>query len=469
MQTGSQTDMSIDRRSFIAQTSAGLAALLVAPGQWRIQTPARKKRQYEFRPYRAGETLGPVMQVTPRDGFYVNTYYDVQPWSPSGRYIAVTRLPYQDQVTVLGDEAEACVIDLQEQTIETLYTTRSWGYQLGASLRWGESDRYLYTNDVVTSGEPGERTRTVCVRIDRQTGETTAFGGPMYDIDPTRETAVGPRAELLNVTQYAYSTPARSKESIETLPPGAASGEGIWQSRPGSEKQLLVSLEEAAGALPSRDYYDGGTLYFFHTKYNPQGERLLLVLRGIFPDSVDGKGGNNPVLLSSSRDGGDLRVAVSRELWARGGHHPTWHPDGQRVLMNLTPPGEDTMRFCLIEPDGSNLEVLTEAFTGSGHPTVTPDTRHLLTDAYPFEPAATEDGEVPIRLIDLEEGEERTVCTIFTDVFSGREDYGSFRSWGPGKLDAHPSWNRDYSKVCFNGAPDGRRQVFITDLSDVLA
>ena len=134
--------------------------------------------------------------------------------------------------------------------------------------------------------------------------------------------------------------------------------------------------------------------------------------------------------------------------------------------MNLTPPGpEDTLRFCLFEPDGSGFRILSKNFVGSGHPTVTPETRYVLSDAYPFEPMATDAGEVPIRLIDLEAEEERTVCTIFTDV--GRF-YDVRRYWGPSKLDAHPVWNRDFAQVCFNGAPEGTRQVLIADLRDIV-
>ncbi len=50
-----------------------------------------------------------VTRVTPEDGFYVHTYYDVCPFSPSGRYLLCSRLPYQDRPPVHGDTADTAL------------------------------------------------------------------------------------------------------------------------------------------------------------------------------------------------------------------------------------------------------------------------------------------------------------------------------------------------------------------------
>ncbi len=461
------------RRDFLYRTGAGLGALLVAPGCWSLGRSRRDERVYDFQPYRPGETLGPVVQVTPEDGFYGNTYYDIQPWSPSGRYLAVTRFPYQDRVTILGDQAEVCVIDLERRSIRTLHRTGAWGYQLGANLHWGATDRYLYTNDVILRDDG--RSHTVAVRIDLETGDRTAFTGPMMDVVPKPDgggVALGPRMELLNTSQYSYGTPARSENEVETLPPGAAADEGLWETRlvSGAPTRLLLSLADLAALLPNREWYRGGTFYIHLVKLNQQQDRMLMVMRCLFPPEATAvrpeTRGRNSVLLTARTDGSEQKLAVPRERWEEGGHHPTWHPDGRRIVMNLTPPGpDDTLRFCLFDYRGEGFTVLSDRFVGSGHPTVTPDTRYLLSDSYPFEPMAAGNGEVPIRLIELREQKEHTVCTVFTDFES---IYDSKRYWGVTKLDAHPVWNRDFKQICFNGAPNRTRQVFIADLSGFL-
>lgn len=36
------------------------------------------------------------------------------------------------------------------------------------------------------------------------------------------------------------------------------------------------------------------------------------------------------------------------------------------------------------------------------------------------------------------------------------------------RLDGHPTWDRYFNKLVFQAAPDGKRQVFVADLSNVI-
>ena len=67
------------RSTFIQKTSAGLSAIMIAPGLWSFVPKKGTKRSYKFRAYRPGRFLAPVTCVTPDDGFYVHTFYDVVP------------------------------------------------------------------------------------------------------------------------------------------------------------------------------------------------------------------------------------------------------------------------------------------------------------------------------------------------------------------------------------------------------
>ncbi len=117
------------------------------------------------------------------------------------------------------------------------------------------------------------------------------------------------------------------------------------------------------------------------------------------------------------------------------------------------------MRLVTVRHDGADFQLVSRTMPGSGHPSFDRTMRWILTDSYTGEPMVLANGEVPLRLIDPRADTERTVATIFT---LGRQENNLLR------LDPNPAWSRDGKQVCFNGAPDGRRQVFIADIGSLL-
>ncbi len=437
----------MNRRKFF-RTSAGLLAAALMPGVWSCQRQISKKKKFKFKPYKPGETFVPVVQVTPDDGFYVHTYYDVCSISPSQRYLAATKLPFQDRLPVLGDTAEVCIIDLEEQTIETVYTTKCWGYQVGANLNWGTTDRYLYTNDVIDNV-------AVCVRIDLETDKVKAFAGPKYFIAPDESCVIGFPLELLDITQQGYGVPPKEPLKFQKLPPGAAEDEGLWRTDlKTNEKRLLVSLADCAKLVPEPPPKKGGTFYFWHSKFNRQGTRIMQVLRCLFPD---GWGRRNVNVFTFNTDGSSIRRTQSFPIWGHGGGHPNWHPDGIHLIRNLKPDGKND-RLCKIPYDGSDYIILSEKIDGGGHPTIEPSEKYMITDKIHFDGVQ----KVTIRLIDLIAEDEEAVCTIPTI------NRKNLLSDNVNRFDGHPFWSRDFKKVCFQAAPEGKRQLFLADLSDVI-
>ena len=155
-------------------------------------------------------------------------------------------------------------------------------------------------------------------------------------------------------------------------------------------------------------------------------------------------------------DGSNIRVAIPDSQWRKGGNHPNWCPDGEHLTMNLNLHG-DAMRFVRARYDGSGLGTLNDSLVGSGHPTMHPDGRHILTDAYCREPVAFGDGTTPIRWLDLHSGEEKHLVRIRTlPDFQGKRNEL--------RVDPHPAWDRDFKRIAFNACPHGKRKVFVAEL-----
>ena len=437
----------MNRRKF-TRTSAGLLATAIAPGVWSCQRPpavAKAKKTFEFATVRPGEFPVPITRVTPDDGFYVHTYYDVCPFSPSQRYLAVTKLPYQDHNAVFGDTAEVCVIDLEAHTIETVYTTKSWGFQTGANVNWGATDKHLFTNDVIGD-------RAVCVRIDLETGETKAFAGSLYHIAPDESCVISFPLELLDITQPGYGVPSKDPKNPQKLPPGAAKDEGVWRTDlKTNERRLLVSLADIAAKLPGPLPRNDGTFYFWHSRFNPQGTRIHQITRCIFPDK---QGGENSTVFTFNADGSDIRFLPTDPVWGLPGGHPNWHTDGDHLIRNLPIDGKPN-RLCQWKSDGSEFTVLNQKVEVGGHPRIEPAGKLVVTDAFPRENGVQ---HVALRLIDIKSGDEEKLCSLPT-VDRDRSPAAVLR------LDGHPNWTRDFKKVIFQAAPEGSRQLFVADLS----
>jgi len=425
------------------RTSAGFGALMVAPGFWSLTTEKGNKKQFKFREYRKGRFLAPVTCVTPDDGFYLHTFYDVVPWSPSQQYLAVTKFPYQQKTPRWNDIAEVCVIDLKNETIETVYKTKAWSFQLGANVQWGStSDRFLYCNDIIDE-----------------------------------KTVASANLLTMNVHQYGYAVPDRIYGKPAMFSKEDMTREGLWQTDLETNKtKLLVSfpqfLDKVEGPQEDLEYYKNSTLYCFHTKYNKQGTRIMQVLRGLIGDK-----GRDASLFTFNTDGSDIKQCLSRNHWNQkarfggGGNHPNWHPDGEHIVMNCIPRwlGYEDMLFCQFKFDGSDFKVLSEQHLGSGHPSVNANSTYLLADTYPKQKwVPSPKGKVPIRLLNLNTDEEQMICSIATDVGNKGQAYKKGEPGSHYKLDPHPVWSHDYKKVCFNGAPEGRRQVYIADLTEIL-
>lgn len=435
------------RRRFLA-ASAALAAMPWPRVAWAIQNRFSKPKQFAFKPYRRSKTLAPIKKVTPDDGFYVHTYYDVCPFSPSQRYLAVTRLPYQDRIPVLGDQAEVCVIDLEEASIQRVYTTRSWGFQTGTMAQWGATDRHLFTNDVVEG-------KAVCVRIDLKTGQTLAYPGPMYHIAPDESSVIGFPLELLDITQRGYGVPPKNPDEPAKLPPGASKSDGLWKTDLRTKQtSLIASLADVAAKVPQPPPEEGGTYYFWHSKFNRQGTRIMQVLRCLLPS---GDGGVNTMVFTLRPDGSDIRYAPGTPIWGAKGGHPNWHPDGKHLIRVLRVDGR-TPRLCKFRYDAKDFTVMSEKILGGGHPSFEGKGRYIVTDEF----HGSRPQMVSIQLIDMQAEQVATVCSMPTLRRGKQLDYQ------PHRLDGHPVWSRDYKQVCFQAAPDGKRQLYIADLSKLV-
>ena len=430
-----------------------------------------------FPRYLEHDPLVPVFCLTPGSKPAIHRFFDTSPISPSGRYLVVTEFPFEDRVPAPGDHADVVVIDLVMGVEVYRSATAAWDTQLGAQAQWGKTDTDLFFNrmDSTTWIPFG-------VRVDILGQSERKLQHTVYMVSPDGDHALSPCLRRIAHVQPGYGVIVRDLSRLKHS--GASSSDGIHiiDTRTG-ESRLLVSLAEIVAAQPETfediDLGTGG-FYGFHVKWNPQGTRIMFVIRW-----VGDNGRRESYLITCDRDGGNIHTAIDAATW-RGGHHPNWCPDGETIVMNLverkprsllTPvkrflekatrkassklkvdfrltSNDEVLRFALFKYDGSNFRYVGKPHRGSGHPTMCPGQTHVLTDAYPREPVSYVDGSVPIRRVGIDGAHAQELVRIdATPTINGPKSAL--------RIDPHPAWTRDNSAIVFNGAVNGSRRVFI--------
>jgi len=407
-----------------------------------------------FEAYTEFDPSVPVWCITPPElSGCIHRFFDTSPVSPSGRYVALTRLPDETGPPGPGEEGEVVLVDLETGEVEVVACTRGFDTQLGAQTQWGRTDEELYFNDMDT-----EDWRPYAVRLDPRSGTRTELDGPVYMVSPDGTKLASPCLLRAALTQGGYGViaPPTAIPHNET----ADRQDGLYLTDAKSGKcSLFVSFAEIRDGLDEvREDLEGGpgALYGFHVKWNPQGTRLMFVIR--WRPTRDRK--LRAYVVTMNADGSDIRLAMPASVWARGGHHPNWCPDGEYILQNLKVDGAG-LQFVQYRYDGSDLHVLGPGVVGGGHPTMHPDGRHILTDAYLHESVAFGDGTTPIRWVDIEAEADETLVRIRTLPL----EEGPLRVL---RVDPHPAWDRDFRRVVFNACPDGKRRVYLADPSSLV-
>lgn len=417
----------------------------------------------KFPRYREFDPKVPVWCVTPDVGGCIHRFFDTPPISPSGRYLAVFRFPFEDRQPEPGEAGSVVIVDLKLGTERVVAETCGWEPQMGANINWGGSDNELFFNDVDTNTWDA-----FAWRLDPLSGRKRRMEGTVYHASPDGRFLISANLRSMCRTQPGYGV--RVPEKFIPRHVGAADDDGFFLTDTASGKcRLFVSIRELlskASPPAAIDNYDNLEIYGFHSKFSPLGNRLMLSVR-YFPSN--GKPRLNMFLedfysvryawFTIGIDGSGIACAVGPEHWEKRGHHATWFPDGEHISMNLDLEREGDMRLVRVRYDGSDLRKILPDTVGTGHPTVHPDMRHIITDTYEYEPVAFGDGTVPLRWIDMRDGGETNLVRINVQQYSDDRVM---------RVDPHPAWDRSWRYVTFNGFVGGTRRVFIADMSGVI-
>lgn len=410
----------------------------------------------------------PLWCCTPKVGRCLHRFFDTSPISPDGRHLAVFRMPFEDRLNRPGERGEVVLIDLRDGGERVVATTAGWEPQMGCNLNWA-GNRHLVFNDVDTDAWIPQ-----LMKVDIGSGRQERSVGGVYQVSPDGRSAAATSMEKMRRTQLGYGVLVPDDRSQRNV--GAREDDGLFITNlANGQRQLIVSLADTVEHTPelrglTKEALDSWEIYGFHTKWSPPGDRLIFTVRRYRHEgksrfnAFNRRTQNAPVrfdVFTCRPDGSELRNALPAHRWDRGGHHVNFFPDGQRLSANLRLKANEPLSLIEAGIDGSGFRKIVASIPGSGHPTVHPDGRHVLTDTYAHEDLSFGDGSVPLRWIDIRAGTEWMLLRTASRVVP--ENDRALR------VDPHPAWDRSWRWVVFNGTDGGNtRRVFLADMSRLL-
>lgn len=432
--------------SFFPQS---LLAILLAAMFLRVGSPGTGNYGFPGK-NGSGDREIPIRKVA--SGKIIHRFHDTSPISPSGRYIALFRIPFEDRYPKAGEGGDVVLVDLKSGKETFIEKSFGWEMQVGANVQWGATDHELFYNQVDTL-----TWKAYTVAYDPIRKTSRKWEGATFMVTPDGKKAAGHNMVNSVYAQSGYGVIL--PESFRQRNVGLVENDGIFVTDVATGKpRMITSLKRmfdeakpAVGVSNPGDYQ----VYGFKAMWNAQGTRLMTCLL-FYPKS----GGRRKVaVLTMKPDGSDIRTAVTTRQYEKGGHHMAWMPDGDHFSMNLEVDSTSNgLEIVTVRYDGSGL---TKVFApGSGHPSFHPKGLPLIiTDAYRNETSVTrDDGFVPIRLMNTKTGKETVIARVrVPDVKDN-----SFR------MDAHPTWDRSGRYVIYNGYDDNDRGVYVADLKSII-
>ncbi|MBT5832950.1 MAG: hypothetical protein HOH77_22395 [Candidatus Latescibacteria bacterium] len=357
-----------------------------------------------------------ILQLTNYIQRSVHGYYDLPPWSVIHGRIAFSRMDAPDSKT--GD---ICVMDADGGNLRTVATSRVMSPNDGAMAQWAVDGSRIYFKD-----RDGDQRLIGWVNPD--TGETGSHVGDLRMIRPTGHA----NAHFTHHGDYAHDDVVGLKDIhgmfIQDLDTG--------------DSQQLATLADCVAIHPRRDEIANWHLYIKHTKWSPDGTRVMYVFTNeIHFDKLYDELPRVKDMYVVNADGSDLKRV------GEFGNHPLWHPNGQEILTNSPFDGEGGNKLVLTDVDTGKERLATASMKGIGHPSFSPDGKHIVVDVV--------DNKTKAAQLELVNVEANTTETLIETTVTDHSHAGTHM---------HPVWRQDGSQILYASDVSGISQLCVLDM-----
>lgn len=417
----------------------------------------------------------PIHQLGSGVAHHFFGYYNKTPWHKSLPYVLANQYGHMDADLTPDLIATVGYFDVSNNDhFHKVGETSTWNWQMGCQLQWldgATGNKLIFNVRAPSMKEKGNYPSFGALIHDIDTGETTTLSHPVYSVAPDSTYAVTVDYRRLYVT---HETIGYSEiEGRATNLPLCPADDGLRRiDLPTGDTRLLVSYDELK-SFHHRESMDKAIHWISHAEINPSSSRVLFLHR--WTERVEDETCFLHRLITINADGSDMRLlecsdhplpqlethfdpnAVGTYDYEKSEYqisHPYWKDDDHIIVWG---PHAGSIHYHLYQDkDNGAVEIVgKDLLTENGHMSYSPtNPRWLLTDTYP-------DTQTNIRKLLIYDTENEIAYDIGDFYTSDLKKVS--------RCDLHPRWNRTGTQVCIDSVHEGKRQMYIVDVSTVVS
>lgn len=386
--------------------------------------------------------------VTKGPGHHFFGYFGITPWSASGKHLLCLETTFMGRPPLADDTAAIGMAEVDTGRFVQLAETRAWNWQQGCFLQWLETD----PERLVTYNDRRDG-RFVSVILDIETGKERVVSRPVAAV--SRD---GKKAVSINFSRLAVTRPGYGYEGVpdpwEAIPQPEDDGIYIVDLEKNTHK-LMISLAQIAPMIPASAEKK---LWFNHLQFNTDDSRFCFLAR--FEKAEQKEYGRSTSFFTAGPDGSEVYCLAADSMVS----HFDWK--NEEEILAFAELRDGSWRFLMYTDRTDEQRVVGHRPGGltdpsspkdqDGHCSWSPDRRWVLNDTYPLA-----DGTRRLMMYHVEDDRLVSLGRYLSPPASN--------SPAEIRCDLHPRWNRNGTQVCFDSLHEGQRQVYVMDVSKVMA
>jgi len=398
------------------------------------------KRVYQLASYATSREKikfeGDVVRVSPADGYeYFYGYYDKSPWDATDRYMIALKVKQAYKAVAPKEPGIIVIIDTKDDNkVYEIGTTHSWNVQQGCMAQWLGLD---FKSRIIYNDFREGKYCSVIYNIETES-EERELPLPVYDVARDGSFALSLDFSRLHRMRPGYGYSNITEETKRERCPDKTC---IWKMDIETGKITeLFKYTDMANFEPVESM-KGAEHKVNHLMISPNGRRFMVLHRWFQ------KGRKHTRLVTVNADKTEM-YNLSDDVFVS---HCFWKNDDE--ILSFLRKSESGNHYYLMKDKTHEYKMYWPELNTDGHCSYSPDGKYIIADTYP--------NRKRIASVYL--------CTEDDNI--GRKiasSSASFRYDNDCRCDLHPRWNRKGDKVCIDSVHEGKRGLYVIDLSFVI-